>query len=274
MLARKPWLEQLRKRLIVDPIRNDKRSTTNTLLGHDFGWVRRVGINGGQADFDSPLNGLSPRDRAMLYAYVNQKGHVDELIHAFNKLGENVRDFQNSTIIDIGCGPFTAGLALANVIGNEVPYRYYGLDRAQSMLDFGRELALGVSAAGEFHPSTKVFFESDLDSINFGPLRAADMTIFVLSYLLASGTIDIEKLVGEMLRACNRISLGRVVVFYTNSVREEARINYEPFRSRLTSEGFDVFVEGAEVFNDADNQRNIHYALFVRKPQPLSSRLF
>jgi hypothetical protein len=273
-MKRKPWLERLRKDFITDPVLQDKRSKNGSLLGHSFEWVCRTGINGGQADFDSHLEGLSPRDRALLYAYVNQKGHVDELIHAFTRLGVNMEDFRNATIVDIGCGPFTAGLALANVVGNAYPFRYFGIDRAQSMLDFGQELAEAVISANEFHSSTTLHFENDLDKAEFGPRRAADTTFFVLSYLLASETINTVQLVEQITSACTKISLGRVVVLYTNTARLSARVNFQPFCDSLINAGFEKHIEQCENFEDADRPRDIHYALFVRSPKPLSIKEF
>lgn len=273
-MIRKSWLEKIRKDFITDPILKDERSRNGLLLGHTFEWVCRIGINGGQADFDSDIDDLSPKDRAMLYAYVNQKGHVDELIHAFEKLGVNIEEFDNATIVDIGCGPFTAGLALANVIGSRYQFRYFGIDRAQSMLDFGKELSTAVRSENEFHPNTTLHFERDLDAVGFGPRRAANTTFFVLSYLLASETIDTTELVEQITRACAKISLGRVVVLYTNTARLTARVNFEPFCDHLIQAGFEKHIEECEKFEESDKPRDIHYALFVRSPKRLSIKEF
>ncbi|MBB5356846.1 hypothetical protein HDE76_000028 [Rhodanobacter sp. ANJX3] len=135
----KRWLEDLRRSFIVESIRSDERSAGGILLGHDMNWAFWNGIGGGQADFDEPSGNLSPRDRAMLYEYLNQKAHVDELIHAFDKFAQPVNVARGATIVDIGCGPFTFGPALANVLGNGVSFRYFGVDRAASMRALGKE---------------------------------------------------------------------------------------------------------------------------------------
>ncbi len=200
----------------------------------------------------------------MLYALFNQKAHIDELIHAFDKFLADPNNFRGATVVDIGCGPFTAGLAVANVIGNRVAFRYFGVDRALSMCSFADELAQEVRVLGEFNERTEVSFHQSVDDIDFGPLRAAEVTVFVLSYLLASDSIDIEALVGEIVRARDRIGMGQTLVLYTNSAKGRARANYPEFRDRMVAAGFDVHVEEIERFDDADKPRDIHYALFVR----------
>jgi hypothetical protein len=93
---------------------NDPRETRepNTRLGIPTSWIFRQAIGGGQASFDEPLGELSAKDRVLLYAFFNQKSHVNELVHAFEKLLTTPRDLYRATVIDIGCGPFTSGLAL------------------------------------------------------------------------------------------------------------------------------------------------------------------
>ena len=80
------WLMQLRRSEIVERVRDDPRSTGNTLFGVDFEVARREVVGGGQAALDRPWNGLSPDDRVLLYAYINQPGHLEELVEAFHML--------------------------------------------------------------------------------------------------------------------------------------------------------------------------------------------
>lgn len=72
------WLDRLRTAEITDRVRDDPRSRGGTVLGMDRAGAFAA-IGGGQADFDAPLGDLSPDDLALLYAYLNQKGHLEEL---------------------------------------------------------------------------------------------------------------------------------------------------------------------------------------------------
>lgn len=266
----KPWLTELRRELIISPLQNDPRTINGKLLGKSMDWIFNVAIDGGQADFDQPLGNLTPRDRAMLYAYANQKTHIDELSHAFEKFLADPGYIDNTTILDIGCGPFTTGLAFANIVESRFPYRYIGIDHARSMTGFGDELAQEAIARGHMHENTRIEFSNDLDAVDFGPLRAAETTIVVLSFLLASESIDVQRLVDEIVRACDRIGLGRVIVLYTNSAREAARKKFIPFKTAMMESEFHLKIEEIEQFEDTAKPRPIHYAVFVRNPVTLS----
>lgn len=263
MPNRKPWLEHLRTQAIVRPIQTDYRTRPNKPLGREVPWLFKYAIGGGQANFDQQIEDLTPVNRVMLYAYLNQKAHVDELIHAFNKLLPEVDQFKNATIIDIGCGPFTAGLSLANVVSDRVPYQYFGIDHSSTMCEFGEHLAIKVRDAGEFHENTHFSFHQNIDLINFGKKKSAEIIIFVLSYLLASDTIDVQALVDQISFARKKIGLGPAFVLYTNTGRIEARKLYPDFMECLKTAGFREIVENTETFTDSDKDRSIHYALFL-----------
>lgn len=264
-MARSQWFESLRRSHIVDPVMNDPRETRrpDTRLGFPTSWVFNQAIGGGQASFDEPLGELSARDRVLLYAFFNQKSHVNELVHAFEKLLTNPRDLNRATVVDIGCGPFTCGLALAEVAGKAVPFRYFGVDTSQTMCSFGGELAEGAKAAGGVSPETRVKFFSSTDDIDFGAPRST-WTIVVLSYLLASKSINVDKLVPQIVDACNRIGPGPVALLYTNTSRKEATEAFPAFKQAMTEAGFSVKIEDKEVLHLDGKERKLHYALFVR----------
>lgn len=244
---------------------DDPRDTREpgTRLGLQTSWVFNQVIGGGQASFDEPLGELSAKDRVLLYAFFNQKSHVNELVHAFEKLLTNPQDLYRATVVDIGCGPFTSGLALAEVVGNATPFRYFGVDTSQTMCSFGGELAEGAKAAGGLSPETTVRFFSSTDDIDFGAQRST-WTIMVLSYLLASQSIDVDVLVRQIVDACNRIGPGPVALLYTNTSRKEATEAYPAFEKVMTEAGFTVKIEDKEVLYLEGKERKLHYALFVR----------
>jgi len=265
-MAWKQWLEDLRRRLIVEPINSDRRSRQGAPLGKTADWVFQHGIGGGQADFDQPIDNLSPRDRAMLYALFNQKSHIDELIHAFELFLPSLQLVEGTTVVDIGCGPFTSGLALANVVGAVASFRYFGIDRASSMRSLGKEFADGVRRASEFHERTCVNFHNDLTAVNFGTSRAAERTLFVLSYLLASDSIDPATLVNDIDSAAKRIGWGPTYVLYTNSAVSYNRRHFPEFQTIMEAAGFrlDQPAEVADFEDFRGRKRSIHYALFIR----------
>lgn len=263
LAANKPWLDSLRKELIVSPIQNDKRTKYDMPLGRDVKWIFDHAIGGGQANFDVPIEDISSRDRVLLYAYLNQKAHIDELIHAFAKLIPEPPPFQNATVIDIGCGPFTAGLALANIIGTSVGFRYFGVDHSLSMRTYAKELADHTHKVGELNARTEIAFFRDLTDIDFGRPRASEVTIFVLSYLLASTSIDVELLANQINFARKKVGLGPTILLYTNSGRAGARASFPLFSKCLVNNGFKEHIEETESFEGSIRPRHIHYALFT-----------
>lgn len=260
-----PWLQRLLDIQIKQRVIDDPRTCAKTFLGWPRGTVFQEVIAGGQANFDEPVGHLSGGDRALLYAKYNQERHLDELSHAFSQLFRSGKSYGDPLVIDLGCGPFTAGLSLAQTLGNKDVFHYYGVDHYQSMRSLGLELADAAKAEDALHQRTTYHFLQELDGVDFGPIRGS-ITLFIASYLLASPTLDIAALVRSITDAHTRASLGPAVVFYTNSSRPEARAKFPEFKARLIDAGFELQVDNVERFSDTDKKHlDIHYALFFKK---------
>ncbi len=261
------WYLDLKKRLVVTPVMTDSRETGQQGMrwGHPVDWIFNVAIGGGQADFDERIANLAPSDRALLYAFFNQNAHVEELVVAFNKLLGGALEMDGSAVIDVGCGPFTAGLALACVVGATAAFDYYGVDRSLSMCELGGVLAEGVFQANAFHTSTSVRFLRDVKDIT-SPSLSAKPTLVVLSYLLASTSLNVDEITADIIDACNAVSMGSVNLLYTNSRREGARRNYPTLEKLLLNAGFKLVESGEERLVETSKPRDIHYALFHRSP--------
>jgi hypothetical protein len=266
MSIRPVWLEQLLDQEVIQKIDNDPRTVPGTFLGHPKNQIFAEVIGFGQADFDEPVLGLSGDDRALLYTRYNQPRHLDELIHAWTCLFATASLGGRPTVVDVGCGPFTAGLALGAVLGANREFRYYGLDRARSMCLLGARLAASARILGGLDARTTVSFSEDLAEIDFGPIRN-DLTIVVASYLLASPTLDIAQLVSDILNAVRRVGPGPSAILCTNSANEAMNRNYDAFRDGLVAEGFEVRVEDVETFYETKTPKRLFYAILYRKAE-------
>ena len=96
----------------------DPRSVGGTRLGVNSDIAFQEVIGGGQADFDqrwhnSKGHDLDPDDRVLLYAFFNQLGHLEELIAACDQLFKDSA-IKAPIVVDLGCGPFTGGFAVAS----------------------------------------------------------------------------------------------------------------------------------------------------------------
>ncbi|WP_147470174.1 hypothetical protein [Corallococcus sp. AB049A] len=265
-MANRPyWLTELLGSEITSRINNDPRTikTPNTFLGWPKNQIFWDVIGGGQADFDSPVGHLSGEDRALLYAKYNQPRHIDELEHAFTQLFPHGKANGTPTLIDLGCGPFTAGLALASTFGPNQPFEYHGIDRAAAMRSLGEHLAKETHKRGAFHPKTTWRFSDNLATHDFGKLRGT-LSLVVASYLLASPTLDEIHLASSIVDALRRIGPGPAAILYTNSARPEPNKKFPPFRDALRAHGFTVEVDHIDRFKETKNPADLRYALLFR----------
>ena len=263
------WLHCLRNSEIVDRVRNDPRSTNSSLLGVSFKVARDEVIGGGQADFDKPWKHLSGDDRALLYAYCNQLGHLEELVAAFQMHFNGAIPDSEPIVVDLGCGPFTGGLAFASTFGDEPCFDYIGIDRSQSMRKLGEQLA----SAAKNLSGVKRIWKSDVASVEWNTPPGWRPVFIIVSFLLASPTLDVTALMAELDGLLNKFGKGSVTILYTNAIGVEANRSFAFVRGALQSQGFTVHADDAgEVqvarLNDTI-PRKLRYALFYRPKQTI-----
>ena len=267
-LALPSWLLNLRHQEIVAKVRSSIDTQGNCIFGIHRDEVFSDVLGGGQADFDARYRHLEGPDRALLYAYLIQRGHLEELIEAFAQLFKNGAPKEPLIVLDLGCGPFTAGLALAAALGNDSTFSYIGLDQSASMRELGEKLAVAAEDLGALHGVDRQWVEN-LDAVKWSEVPGWRPVIVIASYLLASPTLDVEKLVEDIDCLCNQFGRGEVTVLYTNSTKPRANQKFGPFRDALAGEGFRIFADdrGAITINDltGSRERELRYALFHRK---------
>ena len=264
-----PWLEQLRQSEIVERVRKDPRSIAGKMLGVDYDVATKQVAGWGQAEFDEPWNNLSPDDRVLLYAYFFQQGHLEELTEAFRMLFADTRP-DEPVVVDLGCGPFTGGLAVAGALGQGSRFDYIGVDRSRTMCRFGEQLA---SAAARFDDVPRVVrhWTTDVSTVSWDRAPGWRPVIVIVSYLLASPTLDAVALVDELDGLLKRIGRGPVTALYTNSIRPEANRSFPDFCTALRDAGFELYADDSgkiEIDRWAGTRiRELRYALFHRRSQ-------
>ncbi len=263
------WLQDVRQVEIVDRVQNDPRSRHGTF----FGLTRAEAmdcIEWGQARFDEPWRDMSPADRALLYAFFNQKGHLEELTAAFRMV------FANQTpdapiVIDLGCGPATGGLALAGVLDTP-DFDYIGVDQSVAMRDLGEQLAASASRLG----TMRRCWAGDLESVNWNKAPGWRPVLVIVSYLLASRTLKPAALVGHLDALLAKLGNGRVAMLYTNSPRPSANRNFPALEEAMRQAGFKLPADGTgEITIDrwtGEQRRQLRYAVFHR-PERRTLRL-
>ena len=254
------WLQELRTAEVVCRVRDDPRS----VHGSFFGLSRQEAldtIEWGQAPFDEPLGDLSPDDRVLLYAYFNQKGHLEELTEAFRMIFANTAP-ENPIVVDLGCGPATGGLALAGVLPSV--FDYIGVDSSQAMRSFGEHLA---SLAPQLSDG-RCLWASDLAAVKWDPAPGWRPVLVIVSYLLASRTLNPDQVVAGLDDLLTKLGKGRVTMLYTNSPSPKANRNYPAFREALERAGFGMPADGTGEIAverwEGDKRRSFRYAVFHR----------
>ena len=261
------WLQDLRRAEVVDRVRNDPRSGPRSYLGLSTPEAMAA-IGWGQAPFDEPWGDLSPADRALLYAYFNQKGHLEELTEAFRMIFANQMP-DEPIVVDVGCGPCTGGLALAGVLDPPV-FDYIGVDSSETMRDLGDRMAASVARLNGMRRR----WASGLATVEWDRAPSWRSVLVIVSYLLASSTLDPVQLVADLGKLLAKLGNGRVAVLYTNSPRPDANRNFPPFQKAIQNAGFDMPSDGTgEIVIErweGDRSRRLRYAVFHR---PVQSRL-
>ena len=255
------WLQDLRQAEVVKRLQNDPRSGPGSFLGLSR-YEALEAVGRGQAPFDEPWRDLSPADRALLYAFFNQKGHLEELTEAFRMIFANkVPD--DPIVIDVGCGPCTGGLAFAGVLDPPV-FDYIGLDSSETMRDLGERLAASVPRLN----SMRRRWASGPAAVDWDRAPGWRSVLVIVSYLLASPTLDPVRLVADLDELLARLGNGRVAVLYTNSPRPDANRNFPRFQEAMQNAGFDMPADGTgEIVIErwkGNQLRNLRYAVFHR----------
>ncbi|HLH74699.1 MAG TPA: class I SAM-dependent methyltransferase [Chloroflexota bacterium] len=263
------WLETLRREEITKVIQRDPRTRGDDLLGVSKARILSDVLGWGQADFDASYLHLSGDDRALLYGWFNLLGHLEELVEAFTQLFASGGPQDPPIVVDVGCGPFTGGLALAAVLEGK-PFSYIGMDRSSAMRRLGESLALAAERAGALEGVDRHWVD-DFASLDWRQPPGWRPIIVIASYLLASSSLNPTELVTSIDTLCSRLGRGPVTVLYTNSPKDGPNRTFGSFRAALEAAGFTIFADDhgsitIDRFGGA-RERKLRYALFHRNAQ-------
>jgi len=260
-----PEIERLRKTIVVNPLHSDPRHTSEGPLGLNYNAASSA-IDWGQANFDEPYGELTSRDRVMLYAFWNQKRHLEELTEAFAQLFRQGRPEKPLIVIDVGCGPFTGGLALAGQLGADDRFDYIGVDHSRSMRLLGEQFAAATNDVEELPTISHSWFPA-VSQIEWSPPPGWREVVIIVSFLLASDSLNVEALVSELHQLLLRLSRGGVTVIYTNSDKAGPNSNFPAFKKALLNINFELIVNEIGEVDTLSRPLKLRYALFRRHKQ-------
>lgn len=240
-----PIMESHFKYNINKPVLSHKDSEGFfVLMGYDKMTVLNDILDRGKTKFDERYEGLEPSDKVLLYCYFNMKKHFFTSIAVFKKVWNSLHQIftdkkYSPVFIDLGCGPLTSGLAMAELFQNETgePLRmnYIGIDISEAMIEKAKEF----SQSDLFHSeSTFSFFKSWNDIPNQMLIEfAGKNNPFFLnaSYLFANLSLDIVENLAKFVS--NLVSEFRNVHFiFQNPDRADRNESWFHFKNQLKCE--------------------------------------
>jgi DNA replication ATP-dependent helicase Dna2 len=208
-------------------------------------------LNRGKTKFDEPYESLSLDEKVLLYCYFNMKKHFFTSVAVFQKLWKSLSQILTNkaysiTFIDLGCGPLTSGLALAEIYLNETKaalcFNYIGIDISEAMIRKAKEFAesdlFDTKSIFQFYPSWNDIPTSTLDNL------AGKNNPFFLnaSYLFANLSEDD---VDDLVRFAQRLitNYKNVHFVFQNPDRVDRNTNWERFKNQLRFKEIDKKVE-------------------------------
>jgi SAM-dependent methyltransferase len=238
-------MEELFNRYITLPVLNHPKTDweTNVSLGYPFDFIRRQVIKMGRADFRDghdhhKFGDLSADEKVLLYCFINMKQHFFESLATFrhyrSRLAPLVNAERRLLMIDLGCGPGTAALALAEIF-DEPTLHYVGLDQAKPMLEKARGLFEAAKAASLLAPASRIKTTTSWSTARqaAGALNKPVNVLLKASYLFASETLDVDD-VCHLIRALrNRPVVERLLLTYTNSSADTAGQKFVSLKRKL-----------------------------------------
>jgi hypothetical protein len=218
-----------------------KTKDNRTLLGYDKTTIRSDILNYGKADFDSPFKNLTGHDKVLLYCYFNMKKHFFTSFAVFSKIWPTLSKLLSNPIqpiifIDLGCGPLTSGLAIADLhfenTKKPLLFHYFGIDISSSMITKAKEF----SEADLFDRKSTFDFYSECDSLSMAKITSvagASSHVFInASYLFASSSLNVKNLAKFVSKL--RIHFKYVHFIFQNPDRIDRNIKWTEFKKFIT----------------------------------------
>ena len=217
-------LEHLFTDIVRDPYKNHPRTRAwvDEVVRKDGVYHRKNILGQGQTNFDKPFNGLSPRDKVLLYCRYYMPMHLISSYHIFVHTSY-FSDFVTSAservvFIDFGCGPLTSGIAFW-AFAQQSNTIYLGIDSSQAM----RKKARRINHYGPNHDGDSFFSRykllssyTDLPEILDNTIMRGTPIIFNFCYLLASKTLCVRALSDVIVRIIERYINHEMCIVYQN----------------------------------------------------------
>lgn len=243
-----PAMQKLYNDQVVGPVIDHKFTDGKRYLwlGYPIDVIARRIILKGRADFgngyDDPNHPLKPAEKTLLYCFCNMRLHFFEALATFRRYRTTIKsmfaDGKKTMMIDLGCGPGTAGLALGEFMKGSM-FSYVGLDIARPMRDKARSLLQAGIDEGILANETGIAISRSWRELLKGVSKIKAQNVIVnATYLFASESLNVDDVCSLVRALCKRPEIERVVFIYSNTIDARASKKYEEFKTKMDG-GFD-----------------------------------
>ncbi len=201
---------------------------------------RRNILNQGRADFTDSSNGFTPEQKVDLYCYYYFQMHFTSSFMFYLKEQEFLRDLikdKSVWFLDIGCGPFTSGLAFncwlkKNLDLTTTEINYIGIDTSSAMLNKANQLSKSFDdlrfKETILAPDTAIFDKQLPNS------EREKIILINYSYLFASHSLVVSQMLDftRVLQLAN--SSPKIVILQQNPDRNDLHLKWNEYQSQLT----------------------------------------
>jgi len=222
----------------------------NNLWGYDRKYILDYILVRGRGDYTKDSGEITTEDKVLLYCFFNLKKHYFTTYGVFETVIDSLKGFFNNdiykpTFIDLGCGPMTSGLALADLINTlhskPIIFSYIGIDISESMIKKANEL----ERLDIFSHECDFNYYDHWKHIDYKKIYKKGINnpiIFNASYLFASDSLIPE----ELARSINIFSkqFKNVYFIFQNPNRVDRNVKYVKFKGMIK---YEVIKESQEI---------------------------
>ncbi len=214
-------LSELFRELVVKPFEDPDPPTqawADHVRNRDFEYHRKTILERGRTNFDESFEGLTPKEKVLLYCLHYISMHLFSSYHIFTQFLPPVNN--KVVFVDFGCGPLTSGIAFWAAFSAHSDITYFGIDSSDWMRDKAQEI-------NRYGPNrSEPFFTKDGVTSDWNRLSQSldnyiirgDQTqiIFNFCYFLASKTLDVENFSNALIQIVEKYSQNKMFVIYQN----------------------------------------------------------
>lgn len=220
-------LQTLFEELVVQPFENPDPLTQawiDHVRNRDFKYHRETILEQGRTNFDEPFEGLTSKEKVLIYCLHYMPMHLFSSHHIFTKYFPSMND--KVVFIDFGCGPLTSGIAFWAAFLEHRDITYFGIDSSFWM----RDKAQNINRYGSYGSyRDEPFFTKGWSIPHYNQLyqylddyiAAGDQTqiIFNFCYFLASKTLNIGDLSNCLTQIVAKYGQHKMCMVYQNPIK-------------------------------------------------------